>query len=137
MNITILGAGAWGTALAISLASKNQVLLWGRNQSAMQAAQEQRENRRSLAGFSFPNNLQATSDFAAAMRHSGEDGLLIIASSVAGLRPILTQCKGYSTQNVVWLCKGFEETTNLLPHQVVQQVLGDGVNAGALSGPSF
>lgn len=137
MKITVLGAGAWGTALAISLASKNQVILWGRNQSAMEAAQIARENQHYLPGFPLPENLQASANFDLALRHVLDDGLLIIASSVSGLRPILQQCKSYPLKNVVWLCKGFEETSRLLPHQVVKQELGDQIPAGALSGPSF
>lgn len=137
MNISVLGAGAWGTALAISLASKNQVMLWGRNEEAMQTAQNQRENTHYLPSYTLPNQLTATSDFDAAVRHALNDGLLIIATSVSGLRPCLEKCKPYDLKNVVWLCKGFEEGTGLLPHQVVKQVLGDQVLAGALSGPSF
>jgi glycerol-3-phosphate dehydrogenase (NAD(P)+) len=141
MNITVLGAGAWGTALAISLAAKNQVLLWGRNQAVMESVQIQRENQHYLPGFRLPDSLQAAADFDAALRHALDnhegEGLLIIASSVSGLRPILKQCKTYPLRNVVWLCKGFEENTRLLPHQVVKQELGDQVLAGALSGPSF
>lgn len=137
MKITVLGAGAWGTALAISLAAKNQVILWGRNQAAMAAAQVARENQHYLPGFPLPANLQASADFDLALRHALDDGLLIIASSVSGLRPILQQCKSYPLKNVVWLCKGFEESTRLLPHQVVKQELGDQILAGALSGPSF
>lgn len=137
MNISVLGAGAWGTALAISLASKNQVMLWGRNEEAMQTAQNQRENTYYLPSYTLPNQLTATSDFDAAVRHALNDGLLIIATSVSGLRPCLEKCKLYDLKNIVWLCKGFEEGTGLLPHQVVKQVLGDQVLAGALSGPSF
>lgn len=137
MKITVLGAGAWGTALAISLAAKNQVILWGRNQATMEAAQVSRENQHYLPGFPLPANLQASADFDLALRHALDDGLLIIASSVSGLRPILQQCKPYPLKNVVWLCKGFEESSRLLPHQVVKQELGDQILAGALSGPSF
>lgn len=137
MKITVLGAGAWGTALAISLAAKNQVILWGRNQAAMEAAQVTRENQHYLPGFPLPANLQASADFDLALRHALDNGLLIIASSVSGLRPILQQCKSYPLKNVVWLCKGFEESSRLLPHQVVKQELGDQILAGALSGPSF
>jgi glycerol-3-phosphate dehydrogenase (NAD(P)+) len=137
MKITVLGAGAWGTALAISLAAKNQVVLWGRNQAAMTDMQNQRENRHYLAGFPLPDNLQATSDFDAVLEHALNDGLLIVASSVSGLRPILQQCKAFPLRHVVWLCKGFEESSRLLPHQVVKQELGEQVLTGALSGPSF
>jgi glycerol-3-phosphate dehydrogenase (NAD(P)+) len=68
--------------------------------------------------------------------------LLIAACPVAGLRPLLLQLKGHPIPNLVWLCKGFENGTGLLPHQIVadvlgNKVLGDAVPGGALSGPSF
>ena len=55
----------------------------------------------------------------------GATPLLIAACPVAGLRPLLEQLKPYPIPNVVWLCKGFEYGTGLLPHQVVREVLGD------------
>ncbi|AZP11677.1 NAD(P)H-dependent glycerol-3-phosphate dehydrogenase [Undibacterium parvum] len=134
MKISILGAGAWGTALALALASKNQLILWGRNRQMMQEMQSTRNNLSYLPGFVLPPTIQATADFDAALK--GAD-LVIIASSVSGLRPILQQCLPYQLKQVVWLCKGFEEGSQLLPHQVVRQVLGDQIMAGALSGPSF
>ncbi|CAN5322745.1 NAD(P)H-dependent glycerol-3-phosphate dehydrogenase [soil metagenome] len=140
MNITILGAGAWGTALAISLAERHQVVLWGRDQAAMQAASGQRENLRYFPGFPLPANLNITADFEAAVAHVGpanSDGLLFIASPVAGLRQLLLRLQALPIPNVVWLCKGFEEKTQLLPHQIVRELLPADVSAGALSGPSF
>jgi glycerol-3-phosphate dehydrogenase (NAD(P)+) len=134
MNITILGAGAWGTALALTLASKNQLVLWGRHPQMMQEMQSSRNNQTYLPGFELPASIYATADFDAALKSAD---LVIIASSVSGLRPILQQCLAYQLKQVVWLCKGFEEGSQLLPHQVVRQVLGDQVLAGALSGPSF
>lgn len=139
MKITILGAGAWGTAMAIALAARHDMMLWGRNQDAMRDMQQQRENRPYLPGFVFPDQLAVTSNFDAAIAHISDanDGLLIIASSVNGLRPIVTRLKSHPIPNLVWLCKGFEESTGLLPHQVVQEILGANVAAGVLSGPSF
>lgn len=140
MNITILGAGAWGTALAINLAERHSVRLWGRNADAMHEAAVLRENKAYLPGFSLPEGLMLSSDFDAAVAHclgSADDGLLIVATSVTGLRPLLQQMKGRPLPGVVWLCKGFEEDTRLLPHQVVQEILGKGIPCGVLSGPSF
>lgn len=137
MNISILGAGAWGTALAMSLAERHSVMLWGRDAGVMQAAQEARENAAYLPGFRFPDSLLLGSDLDAAIAHVGSDGLLIVATSLAGLRPLTTQLQGYAIPNLVWLCKGFEEKTHLLPHQIVHEILGDAIPAGALSGPSF
>lgn len=138
MNVSILGAGAWGTALAILLADRHKVVLWGREEGAMRKAADGRENTAYLPGFALPSGLQVTSDFQTAVGHAGkEEGLLVVASSVAGLRPLAQRLQGQSIPNLVWLCKGFEEKTRLLPHQVVREVLGTEVPHGALSGPSF
>jgi glycerol-3-phosphate dehydrogenase (NAD(P)+) len=140
-KITVLGAGAWGTAVAIALAARHDVLLWGRNAGAMQELAAHRENRAYLPGFALPAALKVSADFDAAVAHvtapRAAQPLLIAACPVAGLRPLLTQLKPYPIPNVVWLCKGFENGTGLLPHQVVREVLGDQVAGAALSGPSF
>lgn len=134
MNITILGAGAWGSALAVALAPRHQVVLWGRNQQRLQEAQQTRQHQ----GFSLPSSLELSSDFNQALAALNQpDSLLIIASSVAGLRPLSRVLQEKTIPNVVWLCKGLEEQTLLLPHQVVQQELGNELPCGALSGPSF
>jgi glycerol-3-phosphate dehydrogenase (NAD(P)+) len=137
MNITILGAGAWGTALAIPLSDRNDVVLWGRDQDAMRDVSARRENSAYLPGFPLPETLQVTSDFDAAVAHTKGAGLLIVATSVAGLRPLTQRLQPHAIPNIVWLCKGFEENTRLLPHQVVREVLGNDMPIGALSGPSF
>ena len=137
-NITILGAGAWGTAVALALSARHQVLIWGRDHAAMAAMDAARENTHYLPGFVLPPALRVSGELDAAMAHlSGPAPLLIAACPVAGLRPLLEQLKDYPIPNIVWLCKGFEGGTGLLPHQVVQQVLGDAVPAAVLSGPSF
>lgn len=136
MRVSILGAGAWGTALAIVLAERNEVVLWGRNAQAMSDAAAKRENVNYLPGFIFPSKLTVTADFDQAVTHVVGDGLLIVAASVAGLRPLLQQLAGRPIPNIVWLCKGVEQGTDLLPHQIVSDVLGEG-DAGVLSGPSF
>jgi glycerol-3-phosphate dehydrogenase (NAD(P)+) len=141
-NITILGAGAWGTAVAIALAARHDVLLWGRNPEQMAETAAARENLAYLRGFPLPDALRVTADFDAAIAHvtdapAGSTALLIAACPVAGLRPLLEQLKGRNIPNIVWLCKGFEYGTGLLPHQVVREVLGDSVPGAALSGPSF
>ncbi|HZW21913.1 NAD(P)H-dependent glycerol-3-phosphate dehydrogenase [Noviherbaspirillum sp.] len=138
MNVSILGAGAWGTALAILLADRHKVVLWGRDEGAMRDAAASRENSAYLPGFALPQGVQAISDFGAAVDHVRHgNGLLFVASSVAGLRPLAQRLQGQSIPNLAWLCKGFEEKTRLLPHQVVREVLGADVPHAALSGPSF
>jgi len=137
-KVAVLGAGAWGTAVAMALAQRHDVLLWGRNGDALQDMARTRENTGYLPGYPFPGGLQVAADFDAALAHvAGPDSLLIAACPVAGLRPLLEQLKSRAIPNVVWLCKGFEYGTGLLPHQIVREVLGADVAGGALSGPSF
>lgn len=134
MQITILGAGAWGTAMALSLAPRHAVYLWGRNQARMAVASQTRE----LQGTVLPPTLQLSADLAQVITHcSVPDGLLIVATSVAGLRPLAQQLVALKPPNLVWLCKGLEQDSLMLPHQIVQQELGELLPCGALSGPSF
>jgi glycerol-3-phosphate dehydrogenase (NAD(P)+) len=138
MNISVLGAGAWGTALAVSLADRHQVMLWGRDTSAMQAMQSSRQNAAYLPEIIFPDTLVISADFDAAIAHcAGDESVMIVATPVAGLRPLAQQLSKKSIQNLVWLCKGFEEHSGLLPHQIVRELLGADLPCGALSGPSF
>ncbi len=141
MNLTILGAGAWGSAVAISLAQHHCVLLWGRDSGAMQAMAQARENRAYLPGHAFPPGLQVTADFDAALAHARSGaagpGLLIVGSPVAGLRPLVTQMQHSDIANLIWLCKGFETDSQKLPHQIVREILGPDLPIGVLSGPSF
>ncbi|HBF51773.1 MAG TPA: glycerol-3-phosphate dehydrogenase [Massilia sp.] len=141
-KITVLGAGAWGTAVAIAVAARHDVLLWGRNPEQMAATEAARENTHYLPGHPLPEALRVSADFEEALAHvcdasDDEAPLLIAACPVAGLRPLLESLKGRRIPNVVWLCKGFEYGTGLLPHQVVRELLGDDVPGAALSGPSF
>jgi glycerol-3-phosphate dehydrogenase (NAD(P)+) len=141
MNISILGAGAWGTALAVSLAERHSVMLWTRDAKALQALATQRENTAYLPGIALPSALLLSAELDAALSHcapvAGVASLLIIATSVAGLRPMAERLQSVPIPSLVWLCKGFEEGTGLLPHQVVRAVLGPATACGALSGPSF
>ncbi|MCZ4064311.1 NAD(P)-dependent glycerol-3-phosphate dehydrogenase [Oxalobacter aliiformigenes] len=138
MNITVLGAGAWGTAIAINLALRHSVVLWGRKNSVIVDAGNTRQNKVGLPGFVLPDPLQLTADFEKAVAHaSGEDGLAIIATSVAGLREVAGNLRNSGIANLIWLCKGFEENTGLMPSQVVSEVTANRLNTGVLSGPSF
>ena len=135
MRITLLGAGAWGTALAITFAGKNEVTLWSREDDVAVDLQNTRENHRFLPGHKLPAGVRIETDFSVAI--SGAD-LLVIATPIAGLRPTVERLKALnSALPVLWVCKGFEADTGKLPHQVVAEVLGANAVCGALSGPSF
>ncbi len=138
MNITILGAGAWGTAMAIALSKRHPVVLWGRNTDQISDAEKNRENKVALPGFKLPELLRLSSDFSEAIEHVREkNSVLLIATSVAGLRQVSEKLKSLPIPNLIWLCKGFEEHTGLLPHQIIEEILPEEISRGVLSGPSF
>jgi glycerol-3-phosphate dehydrogenase (NAD(P)+) len=135
MNITVIGAGAWGTALAISLASNHHVTLWARNATQIETMRATRCNQRYLPDSSLPANLELSADFQAALANAD---LAIIAVPTSALRATLQQLAQFQRHfSVVWVCKGFEAETSKLPHQVAAEVLPEGISCGALSGPSF
>ena len=128
----MLGAGAWGTAISCVLAARLEVSLWARDAQQAQTIRTTRRNERYLPGFELPSTVAVSSDLAAAIQGAA---LILAATPVAGLRELLTGLRG--AQPVVWLCKGFEQGTGELPHQIAQATLGDQARFGALSGPSF
>ncbi|MCE1183875.1 MAG: NAD(P)-dependent glycerol-3-phosphate dehydrogenase [Rhodocyclales bacterium] len=135
MKITLLGAGAWGTALAIAFAGKHEVTLWSREEDVAADLRSTRENHRFFPGYRLPESVAVATDFAAAVSAAE---WLVIATPIAGLRPTVEQLKALGSQRpVLWVCKGFEAGTGKLPHQVVGEVLGQEAVFGALSGPSF
>jgi len=134
MQITVLGAGAWGTALAIAFADVHPVILWARDAAQVRRLQTERENARYLPGHRFPPALTTMADVAAATRDAD---LVLIAAPLAGLRTTLEHLRDCgSAAPFLWVCKGLERGTGLLPHQVVREVLGRRL-CGALTGPSF
>ncbi len=135
MKITLLGAGAWGTALAMAFAGKHQVVLWSREGDVAVDLQNNRENRRFFPGHKLPESIVISTDFAAAVAAAE---LLIVATPIAGLRPTLERLHALNTfLPLLWVCKGFEAGSGKLPHQIVMDVLGPRAICGALSGPSF
>lgn len=135
MKITVLAAGAWGTALSIAFAGRHQVALWTREAEVAADLQNRRENSRFLPGHRLPESIAVSTDFTAAV---GSADLLVVATPIAGLRPTVQALQELgSSVPFVWVCKGFEAGTGLLPHQVVGELVGDRMVYGALSGPSF
>lgn len=135
MRIAILGSGAWGTALAISLAARHGIALWSRDAEQVAVMRATQRNQRYLPDIPLPDNLTLTSEIAGAL-HQAE--LVIIAVPVSGLRATLQLIAETSAPvGVIWLCKGFETGTSLLPHQIVNESLPPHFPRGALTGPSF
>jgi glycerol-3-phosphate dehydrogenase (NAD(P)+) len=134
MRIAVLGAGAWGTALAIAFAGRHAVSLWARDPAGVADMAGRRENTRYLPACPFPSALQVTSELGAAL---GASDLAILAAPLAGLRTLLEQVRIVApAMPFLWVCKGLEAGSGMLPHQVVAEVMGDAA-CGVLTGPSF
>lgn len=133
MRISIVGAGAWGTAIALIAARRHDVTLHVRDRGQMQSVRTSRENVRYLPGFPLPEAVAITDNLADSVRDAE---LVVLATPMAGLRDTGNALAPLRPRQVVCVCKGLEADTHLLPHQVVAEVL-PGVPAAALSGPSF
>jgi len=131
-RVAVLGAGAWGTAISCVLAARLEVTLWARDAGQASTIASTRRNARYLPGFELPSTVKVTGDLGDAVRDAQ---LLLAATPVAGLRELLKPLGGSAP--LVWLCKGFEEGSGELPHQIAAATLGDKARYGALSGPSF
>ncbi len=138
-RITFIGAGAWGTALAIAacrLPGERQVRLHVRDPQQAAAMQRERVNAHYLPGLALPDALQVLDGPLATLTNQAQpDELFIVATPMAGLRQTLSALAGVPS-SVAWLCKGFEAATRLMPHEVQAEV-APRLRAGALSGPSF
>lgn len=138
--ISVIGAGSWGTALAIQLArAGSPVRLWGRDSSQMQKMQAARCNDRYLPEAQFPENLTALSDWDEALT---EQTRLLISVPSHAFRSVLSrigEALAAAPENLelAWATKGFEMDTGLLPHQVVGEVLPQCKNYAVVSGPTF
>ena len=135
MNLTVLGAGAWGTALAVQAAAAHSTMLWCRNAAHSRELQAQRHNARYLADIALPAALEIGSDFDAALAHA-RGGLVVIATPMAALEGMLRRLPATSDSGVIWLCKGLQESTGRLGHEVARDA-APGLRVGVLSGPSF
>lgn len=134
-KIAVLGAGAWGTALAIQISHQHRVSLWARNSGHVSGMRKARANPLYLGDFKFNDNLQVEDDLSAAI--AGADIILSVVPT-AGFRDILKQIKALkSNQPIVWAHKGLEPQTAKLPHEVALEELSQNQKWGALSGPSF
>lgn len=133
MSVSVLGAGAFGTALAISLASNGPVKLWARNQDLASDIQTTRVNKSRLPGVVLPDDLAITSDLDAAV----DSRILLLAVPMQKLRTVLEQnSQSLSDKTLVACCKGIELNTGLGPISVIRESLPD-ARPALLTGPSF
>jgi glycerol-3-phosphate dehydrogenase (NAD(P)+) len=134
--MAVIGAGSWGTALAILLAREGRLThLWGRDAAQLDAMRNARRNMRYLPDASFPESLRVAADLDEALK-GARDALIAVPShafraTLEGIRPYLAP-----HTRIAWATKGFEIASGLLPHQVVREVLGATPGA-VLSGPTF
>ena len=140
MKIVVFGAGAWGTALAVSAAARHDVTLWARDPAQAQALRDGGENARYLPGVRLPPGLMVRADPVATLEAlAAAHQLAIIATPMAALREVLQSLRNAPVP-VAWLCKGFEAPLSgahgLLGHEIKAEVAPD-LRVGVLSGPSF
>jgi glycerol-3-phosphate dehydrogenase (NAD(P)+) len=135
--IAVLGAGSWGTALAVQLGRSGQpVSLWGRNTPELREVGAERTNRRYLPGVALPDCVRIDPDLQNVVR-THRDLLVCVPShafryTLAAIRPDLAE-----GARVAWATKGFERGSGQLPHEVAVAELGRDVPVAVLSGPTF
>lgn len=135
--IAVLGAGSWGTALAVLLARNGQpTVLWGRNAEFMAQLAQTRRNARFLPDAAFPENLQTTDDLACALG-TASDCLIAVPSH--GFRDTLQLLASHAPSSLRIACatKGMEPESGNLPHQIVEEILGAAYSFAVISGPTF
>ena len=135
--VAVLGAGSWGTALAIQLARGGRsVRLWGRDGERLAAMARTRRNERYLPSAPFPDALAVEAALPAALAKARD--VLVVVPSPA-FRAVLGALAPHLTpgMHVAWATKGFELASGLLPHQVAREVLGSERRIAVLSGPTF
>jgi glycerol-3-phosphate dehydrogenase (NAD(P)+) len=135
--VAVLGAGSWGTALAIQFARSGKATrLWGRDPAQVAAMVRERVNRRYLPSGTFPDSLSVGADLAAQLAGALDVLVAVPSDSFRGMleriRPLLAP-----QMRLAWATKGFEAHSGLLPHQVAREVLGTGRAFAVLSGPTF
>lgn len=135
MRIAVLGAGAWGTALALNLCPRHHVTVWVWDPAQLEEMRAARENIRFLPGFPLPDGLVLEGDAGTALARA-DLALLVVPTSA--LRETLRRVNASSRSiPVIWASKGFEADSAKLPHQVAEEELASSVPRGVLSGPTF
>jgi glycerol-3-phosphate dehydrogenase (NAD(P)+) len=136
-KIAVLGAGSWGTALAMQAARNGcPTLLWGHNPAHMATLKQDRENHRYLPNLLFSENLAITDDLADIAAFSD---LILVSVPSHAFKDTLMKLKPLVSSNVkiAWATKGFNKENGGLLHEIVAEVFGDNTPAALISGPSF
>lgn len=134
VKIGLLGAGAWGSALAIALSERNEVRVWER-EDALRGELQSKRRSAFLPDAPWPAAIVVADSFAATIENAD---IALVATPTEGLRDMATQLRASGRKiPLIWACKGFEASSSLLPHQVVMEAMGEHAQCAALSGPSF
>ncbi len=136
--ILVAGAGSWGTALAIASARNDQTtFLWGRDATHMKELIDDHKNNRYLPDVVFPTDLTPVVNIDPYLQDTKD---ILIGLPCKALRPFLKKIVDLSSVNdkrIVWACKGIEPETQMLVHEIIEEILGKDVPIAVLSGPSF
>ncbi len=131
----MLGAGSWGTALAIQFArAGHSVVLWARDRAQVAELAAARRNNRYLPDVPFPDRLEVASDLRAAVERAE---IALVAVPSQGFRKLLEALQPLPVTRLAWATKGFELDTGFLPYQVVGQLFAAAIPTAVLSGPTF
>jgi glycerol-3-phosphate dehydrogenase (NAD(P)+) len=134
----VLGAGSWGTALAIQFARTGRpTTLWGRDPAHLDELTQERRNRRYLPDAQFPESLSVEPDLGKALSSSRDVLVAVPSHALRGLLQDVAAQRRSGDMRLAWATKGFELSTGLLPHQVAEQVLGEKLPSAVISGPTF
>lgn len=138
MAICVLGAGSWGSALALALSHVDSIYLWSNSKEHVNVLKATRTNPNYLTSdIRFPANITFIDD----LNDIFSVDLIVLATPIAAMRSMLEQLKilygSKKIPDIIWVCKGFELNTGILPHQIIKSVLPKVANFGALLGPTF
>lgn len=134
----VLGAGSWGTALAIQFARTGRsTTLWGRDRAHLDELTRERRNRRYLPDAEFPASLSVEPDLGKALSSSRDVLIAVPSHALRGMLQDIAAQRRSGDMRLAWATKGFELSTGLLPHQVAEQVLGEKLPSAVISGPTF
>ena len=137
-KIGVIGAGAWGTALAIHLAKlHNEINIWGRNSDSLKSIIDSRQNQRYLPNIELPNNIVASYELASLIQQSTHLVVAVPSTTMRSMMQEINQHASDNLQGVIWACKGLEQASGKFLHQVAKEELADTISNAILSGPSF
>ena len=136
MKVAVIGAGAWGTALAIQAAKAYPVKLWARDSGHISGMKKARSNPKYLGDFTFPDHLELTASLDEAVLTSD---VIILSVQTSAFAEIIQNIQSIdSAKPIIWTNKGLETNSSLFPHEIIHDYLiNKDLAYGVLSGPSF